>query len=182
MQNTDAYPLVLTTLLATPTVQAIQTLLAMHARVIFPLLRMQTRQHCATMITFAQSLDAIISPHCTMKTDNIGSVFMKQNDRIIGRVTKPDSMQRAVGGKAGSLCHPRGRNHEQPCHRHRRPRSVTDAADLMEQRGTRHLAVFKGDSIMEILSVCDLLHPVSIDEFSGFVGNVMKEGSHADGI
>jgi CBS domain-containing protein len=35
----------------------------------------------------------------------------------------------------------------------------------MQQHGTRHLAVFKGDSIVGILSVRDLLHPVSIDEF-----------------
>jgi CBS domain-containing protein len=36
--------------------------------------------------------------------------------------------------------------------------SVTEAADLMEQHGTRHLAVLKGDSIVGILSVRDLLH------------------------
>ncbi len=42
---------------------------------------------------------------------------------------------------------------------------MTDAADLMEQHGTRHLAVLKDDSIVGILSVRDLLHPVSIDEF-----------------
>ena len=184
MQNTDAYLFVLTPffLLATPIVQAIQTLLAMRARIISPLLRMQTGRHYATMITFAQRMDATISPHCTMKTDKIARVFIKQDDRIIGRVMEPDSIRKAVGGKAGSLCHPRGRNHEQPRHRHRRPRSVTASADLMEQRGTRHLAVFKGDSIVEIFSVRDLLHPVSIDEFSGFVGNVMKEGSHTDGV
>ena len=134
MKNTDAYLLVPTIflLLATPIVQAIQTLLAMRARIIFPLLRMQTGQHSATMITFAQSMDATISPHCAMKTDNIGSVFMKQNARIIGKVTEPDCIRKAVGGKAGALCHPCGRNHEQPRHRHRPPRSVTDAADLME--------------------------------------------------
>lgn len=44
-------------------------------------------------------------------------------------------------------------------------RSVTEAADLMEQHGTRHLAVLKDNSIVGIISVRDLLHPVSIDDF-----------------
>ena len=60
-------------------------------------------------------------------------------------------------------------------------RSVTEAADLMDQHGTRHLAVLKDDSIVGILSVRDLLHPVSIDELQGFVGNVMKEENHTHG-
>ena len=71
MKNTDAYLFVLavTLLLAAPIVRAIQTLLAMHARVIFPLLRMKTGQHCVTMITSARSMDAIICPHCASSFD-----------------------------------------------------------------------------------------------------------------
>ena len=71
MKNTDAYLFVLavTLLLAAPIVRAIQTLLAMHARVIFPLLRMQTGQHYATVFTSAQSMDAIICPHCASSFD-----------------------------------------------------------------------------------------------------------------
>jgi hypothetical protein len=61
-------------------------------------------------------------------------------------------------------------------------RSVTEAADLMEQYGTRDLAVLKGDSIVGILSVRDLRHPVSIDGFQGFMGNVMREGSRTHGV
>jgi CBS domain-containing protein len=44
-------------------------------------------------------------------------------------------------------------------------RPITEAADLMEQHGTRHLAVFQRGRIIGVLSVRDLLHPVSIDEF-----------------
>ena len=76
VKNIDAYLFVLTIslLLATPIVQAIQTLLAMRARVIVPLLRMQTGQHGATMITSARSMDAIISPHSASScAHNIGS-------------------------------------------------------------------------------------------------------------
>jgi hypothetical protein len=66
MKNTDAYLFVLaiSLLLATPIIQAIQTLLAMRARVIFPLLRTQTGQHYSTLIASARSMDAIVCPHC----------------------------------------------------------------------------------------------------------------------
>ena len=71
MKNTDAYLFVLavTLLLAAPIARSVQTLLAMRARVIFPLLRVQTGQHCATMITSARSMDAIVCPHCASSFD-----------------------------------------------------------------------------------------------------------------
>jgi len=72
MKHTDAYPFVLTIslLLATPIIQAIQTLLTMRARVIFPLLRMPTGQHYSTMITSARSMDVIVCPHCASSFDH----------------------------------------------------------------------------------------------------------------
>jgi signal-transduction protein with cAMP-binding, CBS, and nucleotidyltransferase domain len=36
---------------------------------------------------------------------------------------------------------------------------------LMERSQTRHLAVMQSGDIVGVLSVRDLLHPVSIDEF-----------------
>ena len=64
MKNTDAYLFVLTIslLLATPIVLAIHTLLSMRARVIFPLLRMQTGPHSSTLITSVRSMDVIVCP------------------------------------------------------------------------------------------------------------------------
>jgi len=44
-------------------------------------------------------------------------------------------------------------------------RPITEAADLMERSQTRHLAVLQSGDIVGVLSVRDLLHPVSIDEF-----------------
>jgi hypothetical protein len=71
MKNTDAYLFVLTIslLLATPIIQAIQTLLAMRARVIFPLLRLETGQHYSTLITSVRSMDVIVCPHCASSFD-----------------------------------------------------------------------------------------------------------------
>ena len=44
-------------------------------------------------------------------------------------------------------------------------RDLAAFADLMQQHGTRHLAVMKSGAIVGVLSVRDLLQPVSIDEF-----------------
>ena len=71
MKNTDAYLFVLTIslLLAAPIVRAIQTLLAMHARVIFPVLRMQTGQSFSTLMTSVRSVDVVVCPHCASSFD-----------------------------------------------------------------------------------------------------------------
>jgi hypothetical protein len=72
MKNTDAYPFVLTIslLLATPIIQALQTLLTMRARVIFPLPWRQIGQHYSTLITSVRSMDGIVCPHCTSSFDH----------------------------------------------------------------------------------------------------------------
>ncbi len=72
MKNTDAYLFVLTIslLLAVPIVRAIQTLLAMHARVIFPVLRMQTGQSFSTLMTSVRSMDVVVCPHCASSFDH----------------------------------------------------------------------------------------------------------------
>jgi hypothetical protein len=72
MKNTDVYRFALTIspLLATPITGAIQTLLTMRERVIFPLLRMPTRPHYSTMITSVRSMDGIVCPHCTSSFDH----------------------------------------------------------------------------------------------------------------
>ena len=71
MKNAEAYLFVLTIslLLATPIVQAIQTLLAMRARVIFPVLRMQTGQSYSTLMTSVRSMDVVVCPHCASSFD-----------------------------------------------------------------------------------------------------------------
>ena len=71
MKNTEAYLFVLTIslLLAVPIVRAIQTLLAMHARVIFPVLRMQTGESLSTLMTSRRSMDVVVCPHCASSFD-----------------------------------------------------------------------------------------------------------------
>jgi CBS domain-containing protein len=100
-----------------------------------------------------------------MTHHKIGSVFVKQQDRIVGIVTEPDIVRKVVGAERVPYYIPVEDIMSSPVIGIDGRRSVTDAADLMEQHGTRHLAVFKGESIVGVLSVRDLLHPVSIDEF-----------------
>jgi hypothetical protein len=71
MKNTDAYLFVLTIslLLATPIIQAIQTLLAMRGRIVFPLLRVETGRQYSTVIKSAPNLDVIVCPHCASSFD-----------------------------------------------------------------------------------------------------------------
>ena len=100
-----------------------------------------------------------------MRERQIGSVFVKQSQRIVGIVTEPDIVRKVVGADLP----PTGLAVEEimssPVVGIEETRPITEAADLMEQHRTRHLAVMKSGIIIGILSVRDLLHPVSIDEF-----------------
>jgi CBS domain-containing protein len=100
-----------------------------------------------------------------MRERKIGSVFIEQNGRIVGIVTEADIVRRAVG-----VGHMPGfiqvsNIMSSPVIGIDGRRSITEAADLMERNQTRHLAVMQSGDIVGVLSVRDLLHPVSIDEF-----------------
>jgi CBS domain-containing protein len=100
-----------------------------------------------------------------MKAHNIGSVLVKRNDDIVGIVTEPDIVRKVVGTDRVPYFIPVEDIMSSPVVGIDEHRPITEAADLMEQHGTRHLAVFQRGRIIGVLSVRDLLHPVSIDEF-----------------
>lgn len=100
-----------------------------------------------------------------MTAHKIGSVFVRQDRHFVGIVTEPDIVRKVVGTERASYYVPVEDIMSSPILGIDEQRPLTEAADLMEQHGTRHLAVFKADEIVGILSVRDLLHPVSIDEF-----------------
>jgi len=99
-----------------------------------------------------------------MKNYKVGSVFVKQEDRIVGIITEPDIIRKVVGAERIPYYIPVEDIMSSPIIGIDGRRSITEAADLMERYGTRHLAVYSGDAIVGVLSVRDLLHPVSIDE------------------
>jgi CBS domain-containing protein len=100
-----------------------------------------------------------------MTRHKIGSVFVRQDNHFIGIVTEPDIVRKVVGAERVPYYIPVEEIMSSPIVGIDEQRPITEAADLMELHGTRHLAVFKSGAIVGILSVRDLLHPVSIDEF-----------------
>jgi len=100
-----------------------------------------------------------------MRERRIGSVFVKQHSRIVGIVTEPEIVRKVVGADLPPQAMPVEQIMSAPVVGIDEHRPITEAADLMEQHRTRHLAVLKSGAIVGILSVRDLLHPVSIDEF-----------------
>ena len=100
-----------------------------------------------------------------MAEQNIGSPFVEHNDQIVGILTEPDIVRKIVGKEIGPTFAPVGTVMSRPIIGIEETRPITEAADLMNQHHTRHLAVFQRGAIVGVLSVRDLLHPVSIDEF-----------------
>lgn len=99
-----------------------------------------------------------------MTAHQIGGVLVKRGDEIIGIVSEPDIVRKIVGADRGPYFMPVEEIMSEPVLTIDETRPVTEAADLMEQHRTLHLAVTRKGRIVALLSVRDLLHPVSIDE------------------
>jgi CBS domain-containing protein len=108
---------------------------------------------------------SVLEAACVMKERRIGSVFVQQNERIVGIVTETDIVRRTLGVGQMPGFIPIAQIMTSPVIGIEGGRPITEAADLMEKNHTRHLAVLHSGDIVGVLSVRDLLHPVSIDEF-----------------
>jgi CBS domain-containing protein len=100
-----------------------------------------------------------------MCQQKIGSVFVQRQGEIVGIVTESDIVRKVLGA---SLL-PEKISVEEimsaPIIGIEENRPIIEAADLMETNQTRHLAVTRSGNIIGVLSVRDLLRPVSVDEF-----------------
>ena len=99
-----------------------------------------------------------------MKRHKIGSVLVTRDNRIVGIVTEPDIIRKVISAERVPYYVRVEEIMSSPVIGIDWRRPVTEAADMMEQHGTRHLAVFNGEAVVGVLSVRDLLHPVAIDE------------------
>jgi CBS domain-containing protein len=99
-----------------------------------------------------------------MKTHKIGSVFVKRDNRIVGIVTESDIIRKVIAVERVPYYVPAEDIMSSPVIGIDRQRPITEAADIMNQHRTRHLAVFSGGSVVGVLSVRDLLQPVPVDE------------------
>lgn len=100
-----------------------------------------------------------------MREHRVGSVFVEHNARIVGIVTETDIVREVIGAGRMPGFITVGRIMSSPVLGIDQHRPITEVAELMDRHHTRHLAVLEGKSIVGMLSVRDLLHPVSIDEF-----------------
>lgn len=100
-----------------------------------------------------------------MTERKIGSVLVERSGHIVGIVTETDIIRDVVS--AGDLPHKVLVRDimSSPLIGIDEKRPITEAADLMERNGTRHLAVMSYGAIVGVLSVRDLLRPVAVDEF-----------------
>jgi CBS domain-containing protein len=100
-----------------------------------------------------------------MRHRKIGSVFVRLEGRVVGIVTEPDIVREVVGTERNPALITVEDVMSFPVIEIEERSALTEAADLMERHATRHLAVTKSGELVGVVSVRDLLHPVSIDEF-----------------
>ena len=95
---------------------------------------------------------------------NVGSVFVKEQDTIVGIVTESDIVKKVVSMNRIAEQTPVTQVMSAPVIGIDRDRPVFEAAGMMQQHGTRHLAVTQENEIVGVLSVRDMLHPVAVDD------------------
>ncbi len=99
-----------------------------------------------------------------MRVLNVGSVFVKEQDTIIGIVTESDIVKKVVSMSRIPEHTPVTQVMSTPVIGINQDRPVFEAADMMQLHCTRHLAVTQENEIVGVLSVRDMLHPVAVDD------------------
>ncbi len=111
-----------------------------------------------------EATEAVSTAANMMRIKEIGSLLVRQGSEVVGIVTQSDIVRKVVA------------NHLQPEYVQIKQimstpiisidetESIFEAAGIMKASGTRHLAVGNEDHILGMLSVRDLLSPVSRDE------------------
>ena len=100
-----------------------------------------------------------------MKNRKIGSILVEHDQHIVGIVTESDIVRKVIGTDQEPSLFPIAAIMTAPVVGIDERRPITEAADLMQRYGTRHLMVCNAATVVGVLSVRDLLRPVSTDEF-----------------
>lgn len=99
-----------------------------------------------------------------MKTCNAEGVLVYERGRIVGIVTESDIVKKVIGSDRSPYFIPVEEIMSSPVVGIEERCPLTEAADLMNKHHSIHLGVTKNGTMVGILSVRDLLHPVAIDE------------------
>jgi len=100
-----------------------------------------------------------------MKVCDVESVLVSNQSRIVGIVTESDIVKKVIGSDRSPYFIPVEDIMSSPVVGIEERRPLTEAADLMDKHQSRHLGVMKGGTVVGVISVRDLLRPVSLDEF-----------------
>ena len=127
------------------------------------------------MITVGQLMnrDVVTAPGTMSAVDlaklmshhKIRSVLVEHDRHIVGIVTESDIVRKVVGTDQKPSLFPIATIMSAPVIGIDERRPITEAADLMQRHGTRHLMVCTAATVVGVLSVRDLLRPVSTDDF-----------------
>lgn len=116
------------------------------------------------LVTAPETMSAVDAAKFMSKR-RIGSILVEHDHHIVGIVTESDIVRKVVGREQEPSLFPIGAIMSTPVIDIDERGPITEAADLMHRYGVQHLLVRKAATVVGVLSVQDLLHPVSTDEF-----------------
>jgi CBS domain-containing protein len=99
-----------------------------------------------------------------MKENNVGSVLVTLQGRVVGIVTESDVVKKFVGAEKTPYFLPVDEIMSSPVVGIEAGRPITEAADLMNRHRTRHLGVTQFGTFVGVVSVRDFLRPVAVDD------------------
>ena len=111
-----------------------------------------------------ESTQAVSVASNLMRVKKIGSLLVMQGSEIIGIVTESDIVRKVVAFHRQAEFVQVQQIMSTPIISIDEHESIFEAAGIMKASGTRHLAVGNEDEVLGMLSVRDLLSPVSRDE------------------
>ncbi len=103
-----------------------------------------------------------------MARRKIGSLLILHEGATIGIITEVDIIRKVVAKGIDPAGISVKKVMTSPVITIESDRSVVDANDLMEQKKIRHLAVTRNGVIIGLVSVRDFLHPLHVEQASGF--------------
>lgn len=111
-----------------------------------------------------ESTQAVSTAANIMRIKKIGSLLVMQGSEMIGIITQSDIVRKVVAFHLQPEFVQVQQIMNTPIISIDETESIFEAAGIMKAAGTRHLAVGNEDEVLGMLSVRDLLAPVSRDE------------------
>lgn len=112
-------------------------------------------------VEFGQSVSVAAN---VMRIRQVGSVLVKHEGEIVGIVTESDIVRKVVSVHRLPEYTPVETIMSSPIISITEETPIFEAASIMEEHHTRHLAVANGHGIVGMVSVRDMLRPVATDE------------------